>query len=133
LYVETFAQLVTDRMVKKSDVTEVKHCQIFDKLREQQSIEYTRYYDVELGLLNYNALVIVETFLNLNNRKNLESKQGILGLLAEKYFEYLYKEHPNCRNEIDLMGDLDDIGNDSPPTKNDINSWSNYGCKRGLI
>ena len=34
LYVETFAQLVTDRMVKKSDVTEVLHCQIFDKLRE---------------------------------------------------------------------------------------------------
>ena len=133
LYVETFAQLVTDRMVKKSDVTEVLHCQIFDKLREQQSDEYTRYYDVKLGLLNYNALVIVETFLNLNNRKNLESKQGILGLLVEKYFEYLYIKNPNDAEIIDLREVLDGVGNDLPPTKNGINSWSNYGCKRGLI
>ncbi|MSP70280.1 MAG: hypothetical protein EXR20_08410 [Bacteroidetes bacterium] len=132
LYVETFAQLITDRMVKKSDVTEVKHCQIFDKLREQQSIEYTRYYDVKLGLLNYNALVIVETFLNLNNRKNLESEQGVIKILVTNYFDN-WKADPTIDKEAEefnsLYRNLHSIGQFQCASKNLENSWSFYDCR----
>ena len=133
LYVETFAQLVTDRMVKKSDVTEVLHCQIFDKLREQQSDEYTRYYDREEEcILNFKELVIFETFFNSNYPKNLESKQGIIRLLVTNYFDN-WEVDPTIDKEaeefISLCRNLHSIGQFQCASKNLENSWSFYDCR----
>ena len=133
LYVETFAQLVTDRMVKKSDVTEVLHCQIFDKLREQQSDEYTRYYDrKEECVLNFKELVIFETFVNSNYLKNLESKQGIIRLLVTNYFDN-WEVDPTIDKEaeefISLCRNLHSIGQFQCASKNLENSWSFYDCR----
>ena len=133
LYVETFAQLVTDRMVKKSDVTEVLHCQIFDKLREQQSDEYTRYYDREVEcILNFKELVIFETFVNSNYLKNLESKQGIIRLLVTNYFDN-WEVDPTIDKEaeefISLCRNLHSIGQFQCASKNLENSWSFYDCR----
>ncbi len=133
LYVETFAQLVTDRMVKKSDVTEVLHCQIFDKLREQQSDEYTRYYDrQEECILNFKELVIFETFVNSNYLKNLESKEGIIRLLVTNYFDN-WEVDPTVDKEaeefISLRRNLHSIGLFQCAPDNLKNSWSFYDCR----
>jgi hypothetical protein len=114
MYVETFAQLLTDRMVKVAGPMELMHSQIFEHLKKGQEEEYNIYSSDNYLLNTYPDFIIYETFLcpNTINAQNSDIL-GLLGVnLKKEYGEHLekLKEDPENTKIIVLIEDLEDIG-----------------------
>ncbi|MFN5890978.1 MAG: hypothetical protein ACK448_11335 [Bacteroidota bacterium] len=113
-YVESWAQLLTERMVNDSDFIQLDHKIVFDMLLLNQESEYTDYRTKEYRYTEFPDYVILNYFLlsfQLMDKKFLVTRNKNQSLI-----DYLKSENLRLRNlltnekEIDLIIDLADLG-----------------------
>jgi hypothetical protein len=113
-YVESWAQLLTERMVNDSDFIQLDHKIVFDMLLLNQESEYTDYRTKEYRYTEFPDYVILNYFLlsfQLMDKKFLVTRNKNQSLI-----DYLKNENLRLRNlltnekEIDLIIDLADLG-----------------------